>query len=137
MLHVPDVVREKALAVGAAGWLDDLPELVRELERDWHIEVGEAFPFSTEAFVAEVACADGTPAVLKLIVPRDGDAAAREVAALRLADGDGCARLLRDDVERGALLLERSVDRSWSSGCRCGPARDPRRHGAAGVAAGA
>ena len=26
---------------------------------------------------------------------------------LRLAAGDGCARLLRDDVGRGALLLER------------------------------
>jgi streptomycin 6-kinase len=107
VLHVPDVVREKALATGAAGWLDDLPELVRAVERDWHIEVGEAFPFSTEAFVAEVACADGTPAVLKLIVPRDGEAAAREATALRLADGDGCARLLREDLERGALLLEK------------------------------
>lgn len=36
-----------------------------------------------------------------------GAAAAREIAALRLAGGQGCAALLRDDVERGALLLER------------------------------
>ena len=107
MLELPEVVREKALAVGAAEWLDALPELVGEIEADWRITVGEAFPFSTEAFVAEVTCADGSPAVLKLIVPRGGDAAAREATALRLAGGEGCARLLREDLERGALLLEK------------------------------
>jgi len=107
VLEVPDVVREKALAVGAGAWLDTLPELVRGVEADWDVAVGQAFPFSTEAFVAEAVCADGTPAVLKLIVPREGGAADREIAVLRLTDGEGCARLLRDDPERGALLLER------------------------------
>lgn len=107
VLQVPDVVREKALAVGAGAWLEALPELVRGIEADWGIAVRQPFPFSTEAFVAEAVCSDGTPAVLKLIVPRDGGAAAREIAALRLTDGEGCARLLRDDPQRGALLLER------------------------------
>jgi streptomycin 6-kinase len=45
--------------------------------------------------------------VLKLIVPRSGDAAQNEITVLRLTDGEGCARLLREDAERGALLLER------------------------------
>jgi streptomycin 6-kinase len=45
--------------------------------------------------------------VLKLIVPRDGEAAAHEATVLRLAAGEGCPRLLREDVARGALLLER------------------------------
>jgi len=107
VLELPEVVREKALAVGAAEWLETLPELVGEIEAGWRITVGEAFPFSTEAFVSEVTCADGSPAVLKLIVPRGGDAAAREATALRLACGEGCARLLREDLERGALLLEK------------------------------
>jgi len=107
MLDVPDVVREKALAVGAGAWLDELPTLVRSVEADWDIDVGRAYRDSTEAFVAEATCGDGTPAVLKLIVPRDGDAARHEAMVLRLAAGEGCARLLRDDVERGALLLER------------------------------
>jgi len=107
MLDVPDVVREKALAVGAGSWLDGLPKLVRRIEADWDVVVGQAFPFSTEAFVAEAVCADGTPAVLKLIVPREDGAAHREIGVLRLTDGEGCARLLRDDAERGALLLER------------------------------
>src|SRR4051794_10906740 len=107
MVDVPPVVREKALAVGAGAWLDGLPSLVRSVEADWGIAIGRPYRDSTEAFVAEATCADGTAAVLKLIVPRDGDAAAHEATALRLAAGEGCPRLLRDDVERGALLLER------------------------------
>ena len=107
MLEVPAVVREKAAAVGAQAWLDDLPALVSAIELDWRIVVGRAYRDSTEAFVAEATCADGTPAVLKLLVPRDRNAAAHEATVLRLAAGEGCPRLLREDVSRGALLLER------------------------------
>jgi streptomycin 6-kinase len=105
--HVPAVVREKAHAVGAGAWLDALPQLVRNLEAEWRITVGSPYPFSTEAFVAEAICDLGGPAVLKLLVPRGDDAAAHELTVLRLADGEGCARLLQDDALRGALLLER------------------------------
>jgi streptomycin 6-kinase len=101
------VVRQKALAVGARAWLDDLPLLVASLEHDWSIAVGDAYTDSTEAFVAKATCEDGTPAVLKLLVPRSGDAAANEITVLRLTRGEGCVRLLRDDPARGALLLER------------------------------
>jgi streptomycin 6-kinase len=107
MFEIPAVVREKASAVGAQAWLDDLPALVSAIESDWGIVAGRVFRDSTEALVAEATCADGTPAVLKLLVPRDRDAAAREATVLRLAAGDGCPRLLREDVARGALLLER------------------------------
>jgi len=37
------VVREKALAAGAGQWLDDLPGLVEDLERDWSIRVGRPY----------------------------------------------------------------------------------------------
>src|SRR3954453_3764396 len=107
MLEIPQVVRRKARAVGADAWVDELPSLVRDIEAEWQITVGRAYRDSTEAYVAEATCEDGTAAVLKLIVPRDGDAAAHEAAVLRLPAGDGCPRLLRDDVGRGALLLER------------------------------
>ena len=107
VISVPAVVRNKARAVGATAWLEDLPRLIAGLERDWSIVVGRAYQDATEAFVAEVTCEDGTPAVLKLCVPRPGDAARDEITVLRLAGGDGCARLLRDDPERGALLVER------------------------------
>jgi streptomycin 6-kinase len=101
------VVREKARAAGAEAWLGELPALVGRLEAEWQIVVGRAYRDSTEAYVAEATLADGTPTVLKLLVPRDGDAAAHEATVLRIAAGEGCPRLLRDDVARGALLLER------------------------------
>ena len=35
MLQIPEVVRRKALAVGADEWLEDLPELVASVEQEW------------------------------------------------------------------------------------------------------
>jgi streptomycin 6-kinase len=105
-VDVPQVVRAKAEQAGAADWLAGLPELVAGLERDWGITVGRAYSGPTEAYVAEAELADGTPAVLKLLVPRPGQAA-DEITVLRLADGAGCVRLLASDVGRNALLLDR------------------------------
>jgi streptomycin 6-kinase len=104
---VPKVVRNKALAVGAQWWLDELPALVSAIEEEWSITVGPPFEDATEAFVAAATFDDGVAAVLKLVVPRDRDAAGNEIKVLRLANGEGCARLLRYDAPRGALLLER------------------------------
>ena len=115
MITVRDVVRNKALAAGAGEWLRDLPDLVASLERDWSISVGRAYEDPTEAFVAEATLADGTPAVLKLHIPRAGRHAENEITVLRLSgagnrtvDGTGgCVRLLDADLPRRALLLER------------------------------
>jgi streptomycin 6-kinase len=104
---LPPVVANKARAAGAQQWLADLPALIADLERDWSITVGSPFPDATEAFVAEATLADGMPAVLKVIIPRCDAAAGHEVTVLRRAGGEGCVRLLRDDIGRGALLLER------------------------------
>ena len=100
-------MRNKALAAGAGQWLRDLPDLVAELEQEWSISVGRSYEDPTEAFVAEATRADGSPAVLKLLIARPGDLARHEITVLRLADGEGCARLLCDDGARGALLEER------------------------------
>jgi streptomycin 6-kinase len=72
---VPPVVRNKALAAGAARWLDELPGLIANLEREWGITVGPPYPDATEAFVAEARPAS----VLKLMIPRDGDHARNEI----------------------------------------------------------
>lgn len=101
------MVRNKAVEAGAQRWLAELDQVVAELAGSWGLTIGATFNEGTEAFVAAVDLADGTPAVLKLLVPRAGDAADLEAAVLRLVDGDGCARMLRHDEQRGALLLER------------------------------
>ncbi|MCA2212176.1 aminoglycoside phosphotransferase family protein [Jidongwangia harbinensis] len=106
-LTVPPAVAAKARVAGSGGWLTGLPGLVAELSREWGVTVGRAFPDATEAFVAEAVTADGTPAVLKLLVPRAGGHAGHEIAVLRLTAGSGCATLLRHDEARHALLLER------------------------------
>lgn len=106
-LSVPHVVRAKALAVGAVCWIGELPGLIAGLERDWLISVGRPLDGGTEAFVAEATLGDSSPAVLKLMIPRAGEHARNEITVLRLAKGEGCARLLHADAARGALLLER------------------------------
>jgi streptomycin 6-kinase len=106
VVAVPDVVRNKAAAVGASAWLESLPDLVAGLEHDWMITVGEPFPSATEAFVASATIQGGSPAVLKLIMPREFEAARSELTVLRATNGEGCVAVLRHDLSRGALLLE-------------------------------
>jgi streptomycin 6-kinase len=108
VIELPDVVRNRAIAEGHAGWVDALADLVDELQRDWSIEVGRAYDEGTEAFVADAVLADGTAAVLKVLVPRRGGGIDdHEATVLRLAGGEGCPILYQDDADRGALLMER------------------------------
>ncbi len=101
---VPAVVRNKALAVGAEDWLNELPSLVDELAGRWRLRLGRVFDGATEALVLEVTLANGVPAVLKLSLP---GYARDELTVLRLADGDGCAKLFHADEALDAAVLER------------------------------
>ena len=84
-----------------------MPGMLADLEREWGISIGEALEGGSEAFVAPAVRADGSPAVLKVLMPVDPAAAEHEIMALRLAGGHGMARLLESDVPRRAMLLER------------------------------
>jgi streptomycin 6-kinase len=106
-LDVPDEVRSKVVADGNAAWLDELPSVVESLAQDWSLTIGATLRGGHAALVVEAALADGTSAVLKVGVPGTRRELGFEAAALRLADGDGCASLLRDDLDRDAFLLER------------------------------
>jgi streptomycin 6-kinase len=90
-----------------AAWLNRLPDAVRNLERRWSLTLGA--PFDGEevscAWVAPVALADGTTAVLKLGMPHmEGE---HELQGLRFWNGDSTVQLLKADDELGAMLLER------------------------------
>jgi streptomycin 6-kinase len=80
---------------------------VVSLEADWSIAVGRPYEGGSEAFVAEATRADGTSAVLKVLVPGAGNDPSNEATVLRIADGDGCPELYEYDAARGALLMER------------------------------
>lgn len=99
-------------AWGEAGarWLADLPEILDGVARDWQLSVGEPFDL-TYHYVAAVTCADGTPAVLKLGVP-GAESLAEQAPALEAFAGRGSVRMLRSDLDRAALLLER-IEPGW------------------------
>jgi streptomycin 6-kinase len=79
--------------------------LVDELAARWSLTLEPHFPGIAYNYVAPATCADGTAAVLK--VSRHVDETRNEIAALRLWDGDGAARLLAAEEDSGALLMER------------------------------
>jgi streptomycin 6-kinase len=107
VIELPEAVLNKARAAGAEDWLDRLPALVSSLETDWSIAVGCPYGGGSEAFVAEATRADGTSAVLKVLVPGAGNDPSNEAAVLLLAGGNGCPELYHFDANRGALLMER------------------------------
>ncbi len=90
-----------------ARWLAELPSILAGVAADWDLTPGAPYELSYH-YVAEATCADGTPAVLKLGVP-GGSSLAEEAPALAAFGGRGAVRLLRADLERGALLLERAA----------------------------
>jgi streptomycin 6-kinase len=106
-LDVPEAVRKKFTADGEEHWLDALPTIVHGLAADWSLTIGSAMSGGTAAFVTTARCHDGTDAVLKIAPPSHRRQIHAEATVLALADGGGCARLLRHDDDRVAMLLER------------------------------
>jgi streptomycin 6-kinase len=109
---VPLDVRRKAEALGDAGhaWLRALPDLVADLEAAWHITIGAPFDGGSSGYVAPAQTRAGESAIVKLAIP-DGlvgnSPFALELEALRLANGKPYVRVLRSDLDRRAMLLER------------------------------
>lgn len=85
-------------------WIAGFGELLRYCEERWGVRWMEPYPPSYH-FVAPVLLPDGTEAALKLGVP--GKELLAEAETLRIYAGQGAARLLEADSERGILLLER------------------------------
>jgi streptomycin 6-kinase len=99
-------------ALGPAGfrWLDDLPDILASLAMDWSIAYGRPLDGGNAAYVIEAVAADGRPVIAKLALPEGVEGFApfeQELEALRLARGDPYADLIRHDLSRRSLLLER------------------------------
>ncbi|MDQ1710885.1 MAG: streptomycin 6-kinase [Frankiaceae bacterium] len=108
-MRVPDdLARTVAAWAGPAGaaWLAALPDLVTVLAQRWSLAVGAAYqPSGYTSLALRAVRADGTPCVLKLRCPAPDPAP--EAAGLRAFGGRAAVALLAEDVDRGALLLER------------------------------
>lgn len=90
-----------------AAWLGRLPDLLRNLEHRWSLTLDDPFDGDEVScsYVTPVACADGTPALLKTGMPHmEGE---HEIHGLRFWNGDPTVRVLVADEDLGAMLLER------------------------------
>jgi len=90
---------------GDLAWLGALPDLLARVARRWSLTLASPFPEIKINYVALATRDDGTRCVLK--VSRHVEETRNEIAALRLWDGQGAARLLDADPDAGALLIER------------------------------
>ncbi|HEY7094557.1 MAG TPA: aminoglycoside phosphotransferase family protein [Ktedonobacterales bacterium] len=92
---------------GDAGqaWLDVLSARIADYEQRWAIKVASPFANLSYNYVAPALRSDGAQLILKLGMPHPE--LSSEIAALRLYDGNGSARLIEAEPERGALLIER------------------------------
>ena len=105
--NIPDQFARTIVALfddAGRDWLNRLPAMIADCERQWSLTVLPPFAPLTYNYVALAVRADGSPAVLKVSFP-DAQVQA-EIAALRLFDGSGSVRLLATDPETGTLLLE-------------------------------
>lgn len=109
-MELPGALERTIIAMhGAAGraWLDDLSRRVADYERRWDLQMSPPFDNLSFNYAAPGLRRDGTPVVLKIsfgakeIVP--------EVAALRLAQGNGMVRVLEEDPDGHAFLMQRAV----------------------------
>ena len=106
-VEVPDGLAWWRERPGGAAWLDRLPRLVEECAAAWGLHVRAPFRRANVSFVAPAVLAGGTQAVLKVNFP-DAESE-HEADALAAWGGLGAVRLLADDPERRALLVERCM----------------------------
>lgn len=106
---VPDRSRPalvERFGAGAADWCDRFPSMVEQLGAEWGLTFDEALPGGATSVVLAVHDRQGVDGVLKLTP--DVELARGEATALgRWAGSPSSVQLLRADLGRGALLLER------------------------------
>ena len=106
---IPDELRRTVLRwFGDEGerWLAAVPAEAERLGERWRLRLGAPYAGGTNALVLAAATEDGQPAVLK--IPIRDEENFHEAAALRAYAGDGAVRLLTDEEQTGAMLLERA-----------------------------
>ena len=89
----------------ANAWFQRLPSLLEECAERWQLKLLPPFENLSFHYVAPAVRADGTQVILKTCA--FSDEFEHGLAALRLFNGRGIARLLESDKEQKVMLLER------------------------------
>lgn len=115
-MDIPELVRRRAEQGGAAeqAWLAGLDDLVAELAADWNLTLGPVLTCGSEAVVLAARTAEGREAVLKVLPVLATSAA--EAPVLVAARGRGYAEVIRHDLGRNVVLLERLGDQLVNMG---------------------
>lgn len=89
----------------ARAWLAGLSDLIGSLEERWGVAIGPPFGPLSYHYVAPGIRRTGGEIVLKLAPP--GAELRHEAETLKVFGGKGAVRLLAEDLDAGAMLLER------------------------------
>lgn len=92
----------------AKKWIDNLQQLIKKYEQEWDIKLDRPFPNLSFNFVAGVKDSNGVDAVLKIGYPGDKLFLA-EAETLKIYNGVGSIKLLKENLEDLVLLLERCI----------------------------
>jgi streptomycin 6-kinase len=109
-MQIPSEFQEKIInAFGSDGkaWLESLESTVQTYLQRWGLLSEGPVDNLSYNYVVKVTDTKGTPLILKLGVPNFDTR--NEMVTLQNYNGDGCAKLLKLDLENGVMLLERLV----------------------------
>ncbi|HEY7127976.1 MAG TPA: aminoglycoside phosphotransferase family protein [Ktedonobacterales bacterium] len=98
-------MREVHGTEAANAWFERLPALLEEWAKRWQLKLLPPFEHLSFHYVAPAVRMDNTPVILKTC--QLSDEFEHGLAALRLFDGRGIARLLEWDEGQKVMLLER------------------------------
>jgi streptomycin 6-kinase len=90
-------------------WLESLPQIVGEIERNRGLKIGAPFANLSYHFVAPCTLADKSAAVVKIGFPGEAENIRNERKMLEYLDGRAVNRLLDFDENRFAFLLEKLI----------------------------
>jgi streptomycin 6-kinase len=88
-------------------WIDDLPQIIGEIERNWSVKIEKPFPNLSYHYVAPCVFKTGGEAVVKIGFPGEKTTTFNEIKMLEFLKGEGVCKLLGFDEKRFALLLEK------------------------------
>jgi streptomycin 6-kinase len=90
-------------------WLNSLTNIVRRIEADWSVEVGEPFAAGEFNFVAPATSRHHGSVVVKIAPPYPDSEFFSELAYLKHQNGRSCVRVLAEKRGLRAMMLERAV----------------------------
>lgn len=109
MFHLPEdflhFMREVYGTEAANAWFQRLPSLLEEYAERWQLTLLPPFENLSFHYVAPAIRVDGTPVILK--TSEFSDEFEHGLAALRIFNGRGIARLLEYDEKKKVMVLER------------------------------